>query len=136
MSFFSPLSLPALFPLAVCGAAIAQTNDTQVADTHQSLALELINILSATEAQLNTCTDAASVEAAIPQFLELSKQTLQLNERQKALPEPTVQDYLAAQSLVGEFNTLVQAIKQHLDRLQEQKLLSPELSKILALPRL
>lgn len=109
----------------------AQQNAMPSTDTHQSLAKELVDILSQTEIQLNSCTDEASITAAIPALLELSQRTAKLKQRQKALPEPTVQDYLAAQNLVGDFNTLAQAIEQHIARLQRENLLSPQLKKIL-----
>ena len=125
----------ACFLLAsACCIATAQPETALVADTHQSLAKELIDILSQTEIQLRACVDEASVAAAIPQLLELSQRATQLVQRQKALPEPTVQDYLAAQDLVGDFNTLTQAIEQHIARLQQDKLVTPELQKILHLP--
>ncbi len=132
----TPISanLPAVLSLAICcNASLMAANETPKTDTHQSLAQELLLIMSDTEAQLSNCTDAATVDAAIPHLLELSKQAQQLKQRQKELPEPTVQDYLAAQSLVGDFNTLVQAIEQHIARLQKLQIISPQLSKILGL---
>lgn len=126
---------PASFLLAsACCIAAAQPETEFTADTHQSLAKELIDILSQTEIQLRSCTDEQAVSAAIPQLLELSQRAKQLVQRQKALPEPTVQDYLAAQNLVGDFNTITQAIEQHIARIQAEKLLTPELKKILHLP--
>lgn len=128
------LSSACLLLVPACCIATAQPETALVADTHQSLAKELIDILSQTEIQLRACVDEASVAAAIPQLLELSQRATQLVQRQKALPEPTVQDYLAAQDLVGDFNTLTQAIEQHIARLQQDKLVTPELQKILHLP--
>lgn len=130
---FAPLLLTAI------GAAVAADQPQQQppaahTDTHQSLAKELVGLLSQTEIALNSCNDQSSVQAAFPRLLELSEQAATLKQRQKALPEPTVQDYLAAQELVGDFNTLAQAIEQHIDRLKKANLLSPELKKLLGLP--
>lgn len=119
---------------ATCCVAMAQQETELTADTHQSLAKELVDILSQTEVQLRSCVDEQAVTTAIPQLLELSRRANQLQQRQKALPEPTVQDYMAAQSLVGDFNTIAQAIEEHIARLQREKLLTPELRKILHLP--
>ncbi|MBQ9835050.1 MAG: hypothetical protein IJ985_04080 [Akkermansia sp.] len=120
--------------VSTCCVAVAQQETELTADTHQSLAKELVDILSRTEIQLRSCVDEQAVTTAIPQLLELSQRASQLKQRQKALPEPTVQDYMAAQSLVGDFNTIVQAIEQHIARLEREKLLTPELRKILHLP--
>lgn len=131
----APAQFSACFLLAsACCVAVAQPETELTADTHQSLAKELIDILSQTEIQLRTCVDEQSVTNAIPQLLELSQRASKLVQRQKTLPEPTVQDYLAAQSLVGDFNTIAQAIEQHIARLQNEKLITPELKKILNLP--
>ncbi|MBQ1960888.1 MAG: hypothetical protein II349_05140, partial [Akkermansia sp.] len=52
----------ACFLLAsACCIATAQPETALVADTHQSLAKELIDILSQTEIQLRACVDEASV---------------------------------------------------------------------------
>lgn len=117
---------------ASCCVAMADSPAPAV-DTHQSLAIELVSILSETEIQLRSCTDEHSVVAAIPQLLQLKERATQLKERQKALPEPTVQDFLAAEKLMGDFNTLTQAIESHITRLQQQNLVSPELKTILHL---
>lgn len=125
---FAPRILLPLSTLVLSGICHAS-------DSHQSLALELIQILSDTESRLRDCTDAASTSAAIPHLHKLSQQIIRLKERQQALPEPTVQDYIAAQTLVAEFNTLAQAIQQHIERLLQEKLISPELRQILAIPQ-
>lgn len=117
---------------ATCCMAMAEPT-APTTDTHQSLAIELVSILSETEIQLRSCTDEHSVEAAIPQLLQLKERATQLKERQKSLPEPTVQDFLAAEQLISDFNTLAQAIEQHITRLQQQNLVSPELKSVLHL---
>lgn len=122
---------PFMLLMAASCVAIAQPDAGVSVHTHQTLAKELVDILSQTEIALNSCTDEQSVLAAIPRLLELSQRAASLKQQQKELPEPTVQDYLAAQNLVGDFNTLALAIEQHIARLQRENLLSPELQKIL-----
>ena len=121
-----------LLMTATCCMAMAEPT-APTTDTHQSLAIELVSILSETEIQLRSCTDEHSIEAAIPQLLQLKERATQLKERQKSLPEPTVQDFLAAEQLISDFNTLAQAIEQHITRLQQQNLVSPELKSVLHL---
>lgn len=122
---------PVLLLVAAACIAPAQPDAAAAVHTHQTLAKELVDILSQTEVALNSCTDEQSVLAAIPRLLELSRRASRLKQLQKELPEPTVQDYLAAQNLVGDFNTLALAIEQHIARLQRENLLSPELHNIL-----
>lgn len=115
-----------LFPAALTCAA-----QEPAADTHQGIAESLVELLSHTELCLNSCTDAVSVQAALPQLQELAKEAAALSARQKALPEPTVQDYMASQVLAKDFLVLQRAIRQHLDRLQKDGLMTPELREIL-----
>ncbi len=120
-----PLSTLLLFP-ALCLAA-----DVPATDTHQGLAQATVDLLSQTEICLNSCRDEASVRAALPRLKELAEQARQLTARQKALPDPTVQDDMAAQSLVADFQTLWNAIQEHLERLEREHLLSPAMREIL-----
>ena len=99
--------------------------------THQEAAAQLIDLLKATDACLAGCTDAASVQAALPRLKELAHQAQMFIEMQDRLPEPTTQDYIAAQELLEAFNTTWQSIRDHIDRLRENHLLTPELSDIL-----
>lgn len=105
--------------------------ETLSPDTHQGLAQAVLALLSQTEICLNSCRNQESVQAALPRLRALAEEAEQLSLRQKALPEPTVQDYMAAQSLVGEFYTLWDAVQKHLERLEKDQLLTPDLRDIL-----
>lgn len=112
-------------------AALTCAAQEPAADTHQGIAEALVELLSRTELCLNGCTDKESVQAALPQFQTLAKEAAELSARQKALPEPTVQDYMASQVLAKDFLVLQRAIRQHLDRLKKDGLITPELREIL-----
>lgn len=112
-------------------AALTCSAQEAAVDTHQGIAEALVELLSRTELCLNGCTDAASVQAALPQLQQLAAEAADLSARQKALPEPTVQDYMASQVLAKDFLVLQRAIRQHLDRLQKGGLMTPELREIL-----
>ncbi len=118
----------ALLPLAaLCCAA----QESAAPDTHQGIAEALVDLLSRTEVCLNTCTDAESVQAALPQLKSLSEEAADLSRRQQALPDPTVQDYMASQSVAKDFLVLNRAITKHIKRLQKEGLMSDELREIL-----
>lgn len=112
----------------VCSfCASAQNKQTN----HVDLTTTIIEFLSRTELCLNACQDAASVQAAIPQLQELKKECDDIVETQKALPEPTVQDYMAVQQHMEAFSTVWTAICNHIERLEEAGLMTPEMRKIL-----
>ncbi len=122
--------LLALAPL--CSAEEApQQAPTTLPTTHQEFIPSLLELLTQTEHELATCTDAASVEAALPRLSELAKRARQLAARQQNLPEPTVQDYMAAHPHVGEFNRLWEAITEHIARMAQGQLITPELRNVL-----
>ena len=52
-------------------------------------------------------------------------------ETQRSLPEPTIQDYMAVQSQMEAFNTVWNAIRDHIERLEKEQLLTPEIREIL-----
>ncbi|MBR4108210.1 MAG: hypothetical protein IKK45_05960 [Akkermansia sp.] len=112
-------------------AATMLCSAQEQADSHQDVAAAMVDFLSRTEMCLNTCRDAASVQAAIPALEELKKEAAALSRRQAQLPEPTVQDYMAAQSLAGDFSTLWSAIRTHIERLETEGLMSDTLRQIL-----
>lgn len=124
------MNRPAAAFLFLASALVCPAQES-AADTHQGIAEALVELLSRTELCLNSCTDAASVQAALPQLQELAKEAAAISARQKALPEPTVQDYMASQVLAKDFLVLQRANKQHLDRLQKSGLMTPELREIL-----
>lgn len=113
----------------LCGAQ--EQAPTVEADTHQDVAAALVDFLSRTELCLNSCRDAASVEAALPSLEKLKEEAQALHLRQAKLPEPTVQDYMAAQSLAGDFSTLWSAIREHIERLENAGLVSDSLRQTL-----
>ena len=119
--------LPALLPLG----ALTLHAQQEAPSTHQEAARQLIELLVQTEACLASCTDAATVQAALPRLRELAEQANQLKLAQAALPEPTTQDYLAAQELLGAFNTTWKAVRDHISRLEKAELISPEMREIL-----
>lgn len=98
---------------------------------HVDVTTAILDFLSRTELCLNSCTDAASTQAAIPQLQQLKQECDKLAEAQKALPEPTVQDYMAVQAHMEAFNTIWKAIRNHIARMQQEKLMTPEIIQIL-----
>ncbi|MBQ2868591.1 MAG: hypothetical protein IJE88_01040 [Akkermansia sp.] len=98
---------------------------------HVDMTTTIIEFLSRTELCLNTCRDEASVKAAIPQLQELKQECDKIVEAQRALPEPTIQDYMAVQNQVEAFNTVWNAIRDHIERLEQEQLLSDEMRNIL-----
>ncbi len=124
--------LAALLPL--CCVALAEGQPPAAAPaTHQEFIPALLELLRQTEQSLAACTDAATVEAALPRLRELAEQARQLSAQQKTLPEPTVQDYMAAHPHVAEFNKLWEAICAHIERLETAQLVSTELRQVLKL---
>ncbi|HIX87855.1 MAG TPA: hypothetical protein H9976_01940 [Candidatus Akkermansia intestinavium] len=100
---------------------------------HQDCALALLQLLSDTEICLNGCRDAASVQAALPRFRELSERAHRLAEVQRHLPEPTSQDLISMNQHMERFNLLWGAIGDHIHRLEKAGLVSHELRDILHL---
>ena len=105
----------------------------KVPSTHREAALALIDLLRQTEACLATCTDARSVQAALPQLRSLAEQAHSFKRTQDALPEPTTQDYMSAQGVSSDFSTVWAAIRAHIQRLEKDKLMNPELREVLVI---
>jgi hypothetical protein len=101
------------------------------AASHIDLTHTVLDFLSRTELCLNSCRDAESVAAAIPQLRELEKECGTIVDAQRALPEPTVQDYMAVQNQMEAFNTLWTAIRNHIERMEQEQILTAELREIL-----
>ena len=97
------------------------------ATSHIDLTHTVLDFLSRTELCLNSCRDADSVAAAIPQLRELEKECGKIVEAQRALPEPTVQDYMAVQDQMEAFNTVWEAICGHIERLETEQLMTEEM---------
>lgn len=121
MKLFFPCSLA----LACCAIAAESTI------THHQLAQEVIALLSETELLLSTCQDSESVQAALPQLQQLAEQAEAIRQKQLALPDSTLQEDLEIYKLVQDFQMLWNAVQDHIDRLINDGLMSPELSKIL-----
>lgn len=98
---------------------------------HVDMAGAILDFLSRTELCLNSCRDAASTQAAIPKLQELRQESIQLAETQRNLTEPTIQDYMAVQDKMEAFTTIWNAIRKHLERLEEEQLMTSELRQIL-----
>lgn len=122
----SPYMLCAVMPL-YCYAQ----EPAPMPGSHQDLAQEVLQYLSDTENCLNSCIDEASVKAAIPRLKQLADRARTLKAHQRELDDPSLQDQIAMQQHIKRFNTLWSAIRQHLDRLETSKLMSPELRDIL-----
>lgn len=120
----TPLICALLLPASVCCA-------TEQTDTHHILAQEIIALLSDTELVLNSCTDSASVEAALPRLRELAQQAHDIHERQRKLPDSSLQEDISIASLVQEFQLIWGAIRAHIERLEKAGLLSKELREVL-----
>ena len=104
---------------------------TALPANHVDLTTVIVDFLSRTELCLNSCRDAGSAAAAIPQLKELRKECDAIVETQRSLPEPTIQDYMAVQSQMEAFNTVWNAIRDHIERLENEQLLTPEMREIL-----
>lgn len=103
------------------------------AKTHQDYASALLDLMAETELCLAQCLDKQSTEAATPRLKKLSAQMNELSLILQDLPEPTIADYIAAEQQVGEFNTLWDAIKKHIQRLDDEGLYSEELLSVIKL---
>lgn len=119
------LSLFVLPAVLVCDASAALPGN------HQDMAEALLDFLSRTELCLNSCTDAASTQAAVPELKKIAAEADQLAAAQQALPEPTVQDFMAVQHHMGDFNNIWNAIRKHIARLDKSGLLTDEIRQIL-----
>ncbi len=120
-TLLATITLPAL----ICPIATAQ------ADSHYTLAQEVIALLSETELTLSSCTDAAGTEAALPKLRELAAKAAELHTRQQQLPDSTMQEDVAIAALVQDFQTIWGAIRAHIDRLEQAGLLSEALREVL-----
>lgn len=128
LSLFA-LCLPPLSAQSETPAA----SSAPAAESHAEIADALVALLQRTVTTLERCTDATSVKAALPQLKEQRAEVAQLMTRQAALPEPTVQDYMAAQARANDFLDTKRAIQTHITRLQQEGLMSTEIREILGI---
>ena len=123
--------LAAPLPAREDAAHPAQPAQPAAPESHSDLARALTDFLSCTELCLRSCTDAASVQAAMPRLRELAQEARRLADAQDALPEPTTQDYMASQELALQFLPIWKAIRAHLERLEKDGLMTDELRRLL-----
>lgn len=129
-----PAPFTALGLALLCGAAMPiAAQEEAAADSHMEMAEALLDFLSRTDACLATCTDEKSTQAALPQLRGLKEEAAALAARQAALPEPTVQDYMAVQSKANDFLQCWQSVRAHIERMQQAGLLRGEIREILHL---
>lgn len=98
---------------------------------HVDMTSAILDFLSRTELCLNSCRDEASAKSAIPQLQQLKQECEKLMNTQRELPEPTVQDYMAVQHQMETFNTIWKAIRDHIERLEQEKLMTQDMRHIL-----
>ena len=124
-------TLPLLILLSVPVTAQDEAAPTASLESHRDLAHAITDFLSRTEVCLRGCTDAASVQAALPKLRELAQEARRLADAQAALPEPTTQDYMASQELALQFLPIWKAIRAHVERLEKDGLMTDELRALL-----
>lgn len=98
---------------------------------HADMAKAILDFLSRTELCLNSCQDAESAKAAIPQLKKLKAECDRLAAAQQMLPEPTVQDYMTEHNNAATFNTIWKAIRAHIERLETAQIMTREMRDIL-----
>lgn len=128
-------SLLCLCFLLLCPLSPAEDGTAVVPslESHADIAHALTDLLRRTAEQLEGCTDTDTVLAALPVLQSLREEAAELMARQASLPEPTVQDYMAAQNRANDFLDAKRAIQRHISRLQEAGLMTPEMRKILGI---
>lgn len=124
-------TLPLLILLSVPVTAQDAVAPPASLESHRDLAHAITGFLSRTEVCLRGCTDAASVQAALPKLRGLAQEARRLAEAQAALPEPTMQDYMASQELALQFLPIWKAIRAHMERLEKDGLMTDELRALL-----
>ena len=118
----------AAIPLTICCVAAADESTT-----HFTIAQEVINLLAETELLLNSCRDAESVAAAIPELEKLGNEAQQIKAKQLTLPDSSLQEDITIARQVKDFQNLWSAIQGHIERLQKDGLMSDELRKVLCI---
>ena len=124
-------TLPLLILLSAPVTAQDAAAPTASLESHRDLAHAITDFLSRTEVCLRGCADAASVQAALPKLRELAQEARRLADAQAALPEPTMQDYMASQELALQFLPIWKAIRAHVERLEKNGLMTDELRTLL-----
>ncbi len=117
--------------VTLAAAIIVPVSAQELPSSHRDMAEALLDLLSRTELCLRACTDEASIRSALPQLKQLEIEAGKLAAAQAALPEPTVQDFMAVQDKMGTFDSICKAIQSHLLRLAEKGLITDEFRQIL-----
>lgn len=128
------LTAPALALLCALSMAAEEAGQPQLPPppaTHQEAAWQLVQLLRDTDTCLASCTDAAAVQAALPRLRELADRAATLKRAQNSLPDPTKQDYSVGHELLSAFTLVWKSVREHIDRLEQAGLMSPELRDIL-----
>lgn len=115
--------------LFACNIFCASAKD--LPNNHVDLTAAILDFLSRTELCLNSCQCAESTKQAIPTLRELKTEADKLTEIQRNLPEPTIQDYMAVQKKTGMFNTIWKAIRDHIERMENEQIMTQEIRDIL-----
>lgn len=99
--------------------------------THSDLATDILIYLAATESSLRACQDEESIKKTIPQFKRLKEESDRLMAIQRQLPDPSRQDCIDVEKKGVAFLKLWKAIRKHIERLENEKLITQELRDIL-----
>lgn len=99
--------------------------------THFSIAQDVIALLSETELTLSSCTDEQSVTAALPKLRQLGEQARAIAARQRSLPDSSLNEDLTIAPLIRDFQVLWDAIRAHIERLENSGLMSDDLKNVL-----
>ncbi len=126
-------ALAALAFAAPLAAEAAAEPASALPDTHLAYTAALLQLLEQTDDCLNSCRDSAGCAAALPRLEQLSKRAAELSAALLTLPEPTVQDYMAAHPHVATFNKLWKSIGEHIERLEKDKLMTEDMRRVLGI---
>lgn len=127
------LGLLCSVPLAAQEEETSAALSEKAADSHAEIADALVALLRRTVTTLEQCTDAATTASSLAQLQAQREEAAQLIARQALLPEPTVQDYMAAQARANDFLDAKRALQTHIARLQTEGLMTAEIRKILGI---
>lgn len=119
----------ALAPLSATAQENPPAQEKQM--THSDLATDILIYLAATESSLRACQDEESIKKTIPQFKRLKEESDRLMAIQRQLPDPSRQDCIDVEKKGVAFVKLWKAIRKHIERLENEKLITQELRDIL-----
>lgn len=118
-----------LIPLLISPTVIAKDEIS----SHTTITQALVELLSQTELCLRSCQTSEHIEKEMSILQNLKQRAEEISRKQQQLPEPSEQDYLAAQMYAKDFNTLWKAIQEHIARLEKEKLMTDELREVLGI---